>query len=99
MILGYPFTEKKLWAKNELVLLSFPIKSNLKMRNFRSKTSRYARKAQLLSKMETPSLNQVQSAAGPSNGSRKCVHGCDPFWQVLTLSPEIETNSEKTGTK
>ena len=55
MILGYPFIEKKLWMKNELVWLGFSVDiSAKKMRNFRSKTSFYARKSTVAVKIEEP---------------------------------------------
>ena len=95
MIPGYPFSEKKLWVKNELVRVGFSICVAAKKCGIFEAVRLFAlEKAQLLYKLKNPSVNQVQSVAGSRNESRKCVHGYALFWQVFTLSSKIETNSE-----
>ena len=99
MILGYPFIEKKLWVKNELVWLGFPIDVAAKMRNFRSETSFFARKSATISKLKNPSVNQVQSAAGSLQWVSQMCLWLRPFLACLYAFFENRGEFEKNWQK
>ena len=66
LIIGYPLSEKKFWAKGDLGCLGFSLDITERERKcgiFRSKASLRTRKIQLLKGSKEPSLNQVQSDA------------------------------------
>ena len=65
MVIGYPFSEKKLWARNDLVCLVFPNAVTNKMRGVSgAQTSFRARTSAPFLNLGNPSLNQVQSLGG-----------------------------------
>ena len=67
-------------GENELVWLGLSIDVASKIRNFEAGRRLAPGKVQLLPKLKNPAVNQVQSATGYPNGSRKCVHGCVLFF-------------------
>ena len=92
MILGYPFSEEKLWVKNELARLWFSIEIPAKMRNFRSETSFYASKSAITAK-----IGKTLSKPGPVGRWFSTIgHANVP---TVTTSPKIESNFGETGKK
>ena len=80
MIIGYPFSEEKLWVWGELVLLGFPLDVHAGKCGIFEVRLRFALgELQFLSKLENPTSNKAHSAEGPPNGSRKFPPCLRPF--------------------
>ena len=93
MIIGYPFSEEKFWAKYELFWLGFSIDISAKKYGIFEVKRRFTlAKVQLLSKLKNPSLNQARSVAGPPQWASQMCPWLRPF--LAGLYAFFENRSE-----
>ena len=80
MILGYPFSAKKLWVKNDLVWLGFSIDISAKKCGISDGKRRFAlEKLRARLRLKNPTLNQAQSAGGSSQWISQMCPWLRPF--------------------
>ena len=92
MIMGFPFREEKLWAKNELIWLVLPIDISDNKCGIFEVTLRFALgELQNLLRIRGPSLNKVQSAGGSLQWMSKMRPWLRPFMAGLYGSAETKS--------
>ena len=83
LIIGYPISEKKFWAKDDLVWLGFSINIPEKCGIFEAKRGFALAKLQLLKGILEPSQNKAQSVAVPLQWVSQMCPWIRPFLASL----------------
>ena len=100
LIIGYPLSEKKFWAKDDLVWSGFSLNIPERKCGIFDVKRRFAlEKVQLLKGIKEPSLNQVQSVEGPLQWVSQMCPWLRPFLAGLYAFFENKKLSVKTGKK